>query len=263
MNTINQTAGFSGQRLWATICNLFTNNSRLYLLGAATMIGVFVLITISICINLDHSSSNWIALDYAIRAHSLVTSAYAIYAFLVYCFAVIVGSMMFSNFKHQPSRISELMLPASMTEKFVARLIVTILGSVLVSFIATACGEMLRYIYLTPYNVYENLFSYAINCAHDDTVAMLFITMAMQALFALGSCISPTYSFFKTFLAMFLFMLLITMLPDGLIYHVKQMLCLDTTAGLCANAFIVTIVAYYLTWRRFRHIQVVQRFLAK
>jgi hypothetical protein len=261
MNTINQTEGFSAQRLWATISNQLTNNNRLYLLGAATMIGVFVLITISICINLDQTTANLI--DNKLRAHSLVSSAYAIYAFMAYCFAVIVGSMMFSNFKHQPSRISELMLPASMAEKFVARLIIMILGSALVSFIATLCGEMVRYIYLTPYDVYENLFSYAINCAHDDTVVMLSITMAMQALFALGSCISPTYSFFKTFLAMFLFMLLITMLPDGLIYHVTQMLCLDTTAGLCVNAFIVTIVAYYLTWCRFRHIQVVQRFLAK
>ena len=270
MKQISQTANFSLTRLMAVISNMWANNKRLYILGGITLAGVFMLIAASISKNVEGefaiTDQEYSELPPAMTCTGqfMMNMTGLSYYGVALVFALITGSMMFNNFKSQTSRTAELMLPANMTEKFIARLFYTVVGTLVVITIAVTAGELTRYLTISNPNNFSGV--WALNIGRDTPLHLcvpLFSLVLLQSIFALSSCISPTYSFFKTFIAIFCFINVVALLPFNAERFLNDTLNWSDPRVCVIEEAILIVAIYAITWWRFRKIQVVQRFMAK
>lgn len=170
------------------------------------------------------------------------------------CFACIIASFMFSALRTKQSRIMALMLPASMTEKYWVNFTVYILLFFPVYILGTMVADLAHYVMsggsplfcVFSSRFFQNIFA-------SEYLAIL---IAYQAIYALGSALWPKLSFFKTFLALFVAMIVLIFMPSLFIHYLfnpfdNAMIPLGT----------ISVACYVLAWLRFRHVQVIQKFL--
>lgn len=174
------------------------------------------------------------------------------YVFAMMVFACLFGSYAFSSLKGKRQRVSTLMVPASMLEKFMVRMVIYVLGFYVVYVVGMTLSDLSRYLFagggmLLPW--VEMLKS---NLHMMDKEYLIGVTF-MQSVYVLGSSIWPKLSFFKTFLVLFVLMLCSVFFDDILYYILRY-------TGLWL-VVLITLGCYVLAWLRFRRVQVIQRFM--
>ncbi len=177
----------------------------------------------------------------------------AVYTFFLLGFGSIVSSYMFSNFTSKRGRISALMVPASMTEKYLVRFTVYIIGFLVMFVIGVILSEFAYICYTKHPDAFR--LSFFCNSQHIFNDSVMLSILSYQAIFALGSAIWPRRSFFKTFTVIFVLMVF------GMFNTSIVAIFFNGRISYWVNCTIIILACYVLAWIRFRKIQVIQRFM--
>jgi uncharacterized membrane protein len=264
MNAINQTGNqaFSFARYSALLKTYVTENGKTLALYTAVLIGISILVGAFIGNNL--TTDTRISGDP--RVGEIMMGAY-IYAAFSFCLAI-SASFMFSSMQSRSSRISTLMLPASMAEKYLVRYTVYFILYIASFIIATLFGEAARLLASpsdTPciFSEIGTLFSY-LSQAKVTTFLVLYLIGAVlsnHSFYTLGSSLWPRHSFFKTFIASIaLGMVMVIIIPSEQLILFSEAFK-DRNWSILALIYIWAAVCYLLSWLRFRSTQIVQRFM--
>ncbi|MDE7388299.1 MAG: hypothetical protein K2M97_03485 [Muribaculaceae bacterium] len=162
-------------------------------------------------------------------------------------FACLWSANAFFSLRSKQMRITTLMAPASMVEKYLVRLTVYVIGFFMAFVIGTipACGA--HYIWMSQFDVSPIKYLTMWHYFHNGSFSIL---LALQAMYLFGGVIWPKFSFFKTFLAQFVIMLIFSMPIHEGISLFKEWFFIG-----------VAVICYALAWWRFRRVQVIQRFM--
>lgn len=182
--------------------------------------------------------------------------------------------------KHNQDRLSTLMLPASQTEKFLARLLHVTLGTALISLAALVIADVLQTVYylVVDGHAYSSMTVNTINALcfgwprmendNDSLMPQLTIMLMVvcaQSVFVLGGVFFRRAQLALTMLVCFLCMIL---LGHGAV----QLISADTSFEIfahhsvdqrtfisCLDAFFVavTLFNYWLSYLVFKHIQLI------
>ena len=245
-----------------TLRKEFIDNRKALLLGIVGILGFCI--TIGTILGFNYTGGTWGE-----------TSFYGFIALIIGC---AVGSLTFSNLIHKETRISMLLVPDTMFDKFIIRwfavvpllFILLAIGLYFTEFsriivfkivhsdeVVAASGDFCKV--LNPFEL--------IGMIHDPSGASLaanFLTFYLfsQSLYILGSVLWPKLSFIKTFAAIWVLetiasIILMTIdinIPKGVIFD-------GTTFFWCVAAvtFAITVVVYVLAYLRFRNYQVVNK----
>ena len=121
----------------------------------------------------------------------------------------ISASLMFENMSSKQNRISLLMIPCTTFEKYLARFIIYILGTIIIFCVGCLAADYIRYlIFSLSYNDYNIVhpidFSYlwqwimTSNNIYNTSIYLSWV-MFSTSIYALGSSVWPRMSFVKTF----------------------------------------------------------------
>jgi hypothetical protein len=264
MNSINQTSNqtFSFARYSALLKTYIIENGKTLGLYTAVLIGISILVGALIGNNL--STDNRFSGDP--RVADIMMGTYIYMAFSS-CLAI-SASFMFSSMQTRSSRISTLMLPASMAEKYLVRYTVYFFLYIASFIIAALCGEAGRLLASpsgTPsiFSEIGKIFSY-LSQSKVTTFLILYLIGAVlsnHSFYTLGSSLWPRHSFFKTFIVSIAFgMILVIILPSELLILFSEAFK-HCNWSILALLYVWTAVCYLLSWIRFRSTQIVQPFM--
>lgn len=179
-----------------------------------------------------------------------------LYIIVFAIFSIVISSFMFSSLRSKQSRISALMLPASMTEKFWVNFVVYIVAIIPMFAIGVVLGD-LSYLVTAGHGPVFSLLLHPLDCDFWENEMICFILLN-QSIFAFGSALWPRLSFFKTFVAIFVVNILALFFPY-VISHILGPFIRHQI--ICLPMLVLTAAFYCLAWWRFRHVQVIQKFL--
>lgn len=259
---------------WKRYCNfmrLYMSRSRKELLlkgGAAA--GCMVLLIVL----MYHNFSNEVY-------QATATSAVVAFIYMILVFSI-CGSLAFACMKKKSGRISTMMIPATRSEKFWGLLTINVFGVnlllILTYFITDAicslvegstpwwCGDSMAKILNNP-----DAWTYV----PPVLIGLIGYFLIGQAVYVLGSAIWPKNSFIKTFAATYVLQVVLAMfvpvmaLGDWFGNFIQSLSLLDWTESrilatmwvAAAAVYVVLILIYWLAWRRYKSLQLVQRFI--
>ncbi len=208
------------------------------------------------------------------------------------CFAIgiivqILGSLTFSAMSTKPKRISNLMLPAAQSEKFISQCLIHVVGGNLVLILSVVLADTISALIfsMTPgwYMFFDAMWNkkFAIDPNGHQMLCMIFLCilwcfLISQSLFVLGSAFWPRKSFLKTFVALFaLEIIMPIIIPIRLVLNFSETIerFFRSLADLSANeiialwwcaiavAYALLALVYWLAWRRYKNMAVVKRFM--
>ncbi len=262
MNALNQSSSqvFSISRFGALLKTYLIENGRTLGLYTLALIALNVLVAAFIAMKMGHFFWEF---DGETVNEGAVAAAGTMKAFIGVSFVIcwiISSSLAFTSLQTRASRISTFMLPASMLEKFLVRWTVYTLVFFVCFAMAVTCGELTRTLLtkgtvITAFNCF--------NCNEASSIASLIgFFLCLNATYFLGSSLWPKLSVFKTYVAMMLIGVLLGVATPSFIVD-----WFWKTAGptpmwvIISMEYAVAIVLYILAWLRFKHTQIVQRFM--
>lgn len=187
----------------------------------------------------------------------------------------VLGSMTFVSMNSKSGRISTLMLPASMPEKFILRFLVYFVGGTIILIAGYYIGSLIMYCaFASKYSESDDLLVYFINASYWKEVGKLSLPLLFgNALYALGSSIWPKASWVKTWVVTVIFQVVIMFFIafglfnfSTLIYRWLKNFEDYESFMKCAYYGVFTlliVVCWALAWWRFRTTQIVQKFCKK
>ena len=284
MQPVNK--NFSWPRFKALMKSDFLINKGTYVKLAATVIGCFIALAILISILAMNDINSFIKLNAStmsdLNLEGLIKSRRYSYSsiLLTLCLWVvsialtIFGSLTFSSLGSKKQRISTFMLPASLSEKYVLRMLVYLVGGMVTLFIGCLIAVLIAQFTFAGSAFYDIFNDW--NHIWDGEsfyVTMLGSTAIIlgEAIYTLGSSLWPKLSWIKTWLVVMVIqwvggIFLISGLFSGIdfAYLVKFFDSGEVLSWTLASIMaIATVVCWYLAWRRFRNTQIIQRFMTK
>jgi len=207
------------------------------------------------------------------------------------CFAMgiivqILGSLTFSAMSTKPKRITNLMLPAAQSEKFVSQCLIHVVGGNLFLILSVIIADTISALIFGMTPGWYMLLNITWDTQFIDPHGHQFLCMTFlcvlwfflinQALFVLGSAFWPRKSYLKTFVVLFAVEIILPIIiPIDLVIDFSDTIALYFM-GLdnfsvneilafcwCAIAFAYALLAlvYCLAWLRYRNMAVVKRFM--
>lgn len=240
-------------RIRLLLNRFLSDNRRMILLMIGITFGIFLLSGLFLCKNLSYSD--------------LIASLLMLDVFIFSIFLTIFGSLTFSSMSTKPRRISEMMIPASKSEKFLSLLIVYTLGGIVLGLVSWFLSIVISTgIYGKLTKFFDDLSHFMSVLGAKDMGMVLFFAgtpLLGQALYTFGSSMWPKRSFVKTFVALFVVEFLMTFLPFMGILNRLDFGFFGSCPGwvLVGIYYIVVVGIYWLTWIRFRNTQLVQTFM--
>lgn len=187
----------------------------------------------------------------------------------------VIGSLTFNSLSDKKSRISTIMVPASMAEKYWLRVLIYFFGGSAMIFIGWLVGFLIAKISFGANSFIESLFGAVI----DEDLALVrelvavFVIYAYlgQAIYVFGSALWPKLSWLKTWLVLTGLqwigsLALIGFSFSGYDFGFMSGMWMKNTDFLltCICVCSVLIIALWTAaWFRFRNTQIVQLFMRK
>lgn len=274
---------YSSARMWMLTKHYFVENRRNIAITCGVIFGILLLISFLI------TKSSYTPYDVAILSNHEERNAFVLTFFTMSSGLImqILGSLTFSSMSTKSKRISNLMLPASQSEKFISQCLIYVVGgnlfliaSLLLADTISALifGMIPAWIQITVLMDFTGFISI---CPYGyQALVMLFLGFLVvylwaQAIYVLGSAWWPRKSYLKTFVALFVFQIASTIIiPFGLLFNffpsiarifsdidisAKQVVALGWCGIVLAYAALFFI--YWLAWQRYKRLEVVKRFL--
>lgn len=267
---------FSWARMWALTRRNAIENKRRLLMAAGVAFGLILLI----CILITKSFAPY---DYA-GSDSRTFGVTMACMWLAVIAAQISGSLTFSSYNSKARRISNLMLPAAQSEKFLANIAIYVVGGNIALILCMLLGDCLSAAMFgiapaVSHIPFREIFGSAekFEIALAMSLSGLWLALFAQALYVIGSALWPKYSFAKTFVALLALQIILPILlpMDFLgaasrnffgLFHgwdipEATMHVIGWTFMGCLYALLVAL--YFAAWQIFKRTQVIQRFKMK
>lgn len=194
------------------------------------------------------------------------------------------ASLAFNNMKSKEGRINTIMLPATVSQKFIVRWIATVPLLMIVVLLGVLLGDWARII---VYKIVIHMSDYtpAYDSAYVDTTALAFIAsnyryepeaigmmitcgvwgaLCSQAIYFLGAVVWPKLSFIKTWAATQVLGVILSLFCVPFLMHLKLDFAFDLSyAGviwiinILGLAFCVAL--YWLSFERFKRSEVIYK----
>lgn len=199
--------------------------------------------------------------------------------------AVVVASQVFASYfikdlYTKQARISDFMLPASLLEKFLSRVVMTVFVYMLAIFVGLVAGDIVQMIYsaLVHHGQFYSVLS-AISYSHFNVptindmsafaIGMLSL-LWVQSLYIIGGVLFRKTVWLKTtgilFIAGFLFTVLLSwvsfefiLTSDSFFSYLENMEVSDGTASMIASVVLLCLIAfnYFIAYKIFKRLQVI------
>lgn len=274
---------YSSARMWMLTKHYFVENRRNIAITCSVIFGILLLISILI------TKSSYTPGDIARLSNHTERNAFVL-MFLTLSSGLIVqilGSLTFSSMSTKAKRISNLMLPASQSEKFISQCLIYVVGGNLFLIASLLLADTISALIfgmipawtqipdLMDITGFVNEIPYGYQALAMLFLGILVMYLLTQAIYVLGSAWWPRKSYLKTFVALFVFKIASTIIiPFGLLLNFfpsiarifgdmdispKQIVAL----GWCgiALAYAALFFIYWLAWQRYKRLEVVKRFL--
>lgn len=214
------------------------------------------------------------------KMHDVAKTLYSAYYAFISCFVAtlaisIFGSLTFHSMSTKQSRISALMAPASMAEKFWMQAIIHTVGGTVVIILGWLIGCLiLRVSFGGTWLLEDILDDFAPNAKSlaFHIFALVVLTFYFwNSIYALGSAFWPKLSWLKTWLAITVVQWLVgilmmssTFLMDFDLDYFGEHIDDESFLRCCIlMVALLTVGCWTAAWFRFRNTQIVQRFMMK
>ncbi len=178
-------------------------------------------------------------------------------------------SLTFSNFRNRRRRLAELMLPATNLEKFLVRIVVSVVVFTLAFFLAVVAVDALR-LALYALNGWEvaSVSAYffpemwrglirGMTIREWTDVADVGMTLCTLSIILLGSALFRRYALVKTFAVCFTLMLLLLFVLKAM--PVLTEIPYDVYRALLCSSWLFALLFVWLSYRIFKRIPVIPR----
>lgn len=274
---------YSSARMWMLTKHYFVENRRNIAITCSVIFGILLLISILI------TKSSYTPGDIARLSNHRERNAFELIFFAMSSGLIvqILGSLTFSSMSTKTKRISNLMLPASQSEKFISQCLIYVVGGNLFLIASLLLADTISALIFgmipawTQIPDLMDITGFLRNIPYGyQSLAMLFLGILVmylltQAIYVLGSAWWPRKSYLKTFVALFVFQIASTIIvPFGLLLNFFPSIArifsdMDISAkqvvalGWCgiALAYAALFFIYWLAWQRYKRLEVVKRFL--
>ncbi len=269
--------------MWMLTKHYFVENRRNIAITCGVIFGILLLISILI------TKSSYTPDDAALLSNHEERNM-LILAFFCMCAGLIMqilGSLTFSSMSTKSKRISNLMLPASQSEKFISQCLIYVVGGnlfliaslLLVDTVSALIFRMFPAWTMIPdimdFTGFISNYPYGYQILAMLFLGLLAMFLCSQAIYVLGSAWWPRKSYLKTFVALFVFQIATTIIiPFGFLINflpsiarifedfdisIEQALTIGWIGIVLAYAVLFLI--YWLAWQRYKRLAVVKRFL--
>lgn len=277
---IYHSGGFSFARFKELAKADFMLNKGSYLKLAFAIICCYVALAVLISANAITNMSSFYVEDKDIL-QGILDARKIMYNSLYLTFALglsalcltIFGSLAFSNMSSKKMRITALMIPASMSEKFWLRMLLYCVGGTLTLLIGFMIGASIIFISYGGFPMMMNRVEDFLRIDHIGYLIACAVLMAYFgfSLYALGSSLWPKLSWLKTWIAIAIFNWAFgIMLVSGLFSfisftHIFDVINNDLTFCwiFISILLLLNAICWIGAWYRFRNTQIIQRFMKK
>lgn len=245
----------------------------------------FVFSFICICFQFNWRSNGYVTY-YDIKDLYLgnVSGLFMFMSFIIFFFC---GSRIFINMKTKASRSLFLMLPATNMEKFISRLLYTVVGTSLMIFASWMIADIIQFVFslfLTPgmqgslvARAFEQLFlknnfdsshfvvrngTSVLGQTFPVGMFLLSLTIFNHSFFTLGGTIfrksATLLTICSSFILMFLMALISSFVDDDVLVHFVQSMQPNTFGWLMVNVFLLlSVFNYWASYKLFTHMQII------
>lgn len=285
--TIAENQTFSFPRFWQLMKSDMRLNRPKYLRIAAATVGCFLTAAILITIFAIREANMLLEHGQSIYGSQMQHAGYYYFSsFMIFCIGLtILGSLTFNSMSTKSGRISTLMMPASMFEKFLLRFVIYFIGGIILLIIGYLIGLAEIFITFPDKNAVFIVREIPFSDEEAKRIVMIMGTIVglpilfSNAFYSLGSALWPRTSWIKTWVVqqilgvVFMFtgafgaFSLITDFfrwLDALPIDGRSLFNGDALFGVYIGVFVVLIAGCWaLAWWRFRTTQIVQLFMKK
>lgn len=268
------TNNYSTSRMWALTKRYAVENRRNIFTTVGVMFGLILLYSIVMTKALWSDASQ-----------SRTAILWMSYTWMAAIIVQVLGSLTFSSMSTKSKRISNMMLPAAQSEKFISQCLLYVVGgniAMILTFIladtisALIFGIAPGWTTLSEVLSLKQLFMETPEIIHGALlIALFFLLMYLmdQAIYVLGSALWPKKSFLKTFIALFAIQIIIPiiipfgMLTDIIPEFVHWFDSINRHDGwllawsALAAGYALLCGVYFLAWQRYKRLEIVKRFL--
>lgn len=213
-----------------------------------------------------------------------VSGMFMFISFIIFFFC---GSRIFINMKTKASRSLFLMLPATNMEKFISRLLYTVLGTSLMIVASWMIADIIQFVFslfLTPGmqgslvgTAFEELFlknnfdsshfvvrngTSVLGQTFPVGMFLLSLTIFTHSFFTLGGTVfrksATLLTICSSFILMFLMALISSFVDDDVLVHFVQSMQPNTFGWLMVNVFLLlSVFNYWASYKLFTHMQII------
>lgn len=213
-----------------------------------------------------------------------VSGLFMFMSFIIFFFC---GSRIFISMKTKASRSLFLMLPATNMEKFISRLLYTVVGTSLMIFASWMIADIIQFVFslfLTPgmqgslvARAFEQLFlknnfdsshfvvrngTSVLGQTFPVGMFLLSLTIFNHSFFTLGGTIfrksATLLTICSSFILMFLMALISSFVDDDVLVHFVQSMQPNTFGWLMVNVFLLlSVFNYWASYKLFTHMQII------
>lgn len=245
----------------------------------------FVFSFICICFQFNWRSNGYVTYhDVKDLYLGNVSGLFMFMSFIIFFFC---GSRIFINMKTKASRSLFLMLPATNMEKFISRLLYTVVGTSLMIFASWMIADIIQFVFslfLTPgmqgslvARAFEQLFlknnfdsshfvvrngTSVLRQTFPVGMFLLSLTIFNHSFFTLGGTIfrksATLLTICSSFILMFLMALISSFVDDDVLVHFVQSMQPNTFGWLMVNVFLLlSVFNYWASYKLFTHMQII------
>lgn len=245
----------------------------------------FVFSFICICFQFNWRSNGYVTYhDVKDLYLGNVSGLFMFMSFIIFFFC---GSRIFINMKTKASRSLFLMLPATNMEKFISRLLYTVVGTSLMIFASWMIADIIQFVFslfLTPgmqgslvARAFEQLFlknnfdsshfvvrngTSVLGQTFPVGMFLLSLTIFNHSFFTLGGTIfrksATLLTICSSFILMFLMALISSFVDDDVLVHFVQSMQPNTFGWLMVNVFLLlSVFNYWASYKLFTHMQII------
>lgn len=245
----------------------------------------FVFSFICICFQFNWRSNGYVTYNDVKDLYlGNVSGLFMFMSFIIFFFC---GSRIFINMKTKASRSLFLMLPATNMEKFISRLLYTVVGTSLMIFASWMIADIIQFVFslfLTPgmqgslvARAFEQLFlknnfdsshfvvrngTNVLGQTFPVGMFLLSLTIFNHSFFTLGGTIfrksATLLTICSSFILMFLMALISSFVDDDVLVHFVQSMQPNTFGWLMVNVFLLlSVFNYWASYKLFTHMQII------
>lgn len=186
-------------------------------------------------------------------------------------------SFTFERMNSKQRRISYLMTPATILEKYLARILIIIPGTLIIFFLGCFIGDFVRVLLFSisyPHGIiqfidtsaFHEIFFISKSFWSGSVSIIITLTLFISSIFTLGSCIWPKASFLKTFgvcaALFFIFLMMMLMIyPQHTEPLITTIIYDEISALIFTNRLFIlaSIFNFILSYFRFKESEIIQR----